>query len=123
MRPVLVMLVAACASSPAAREDHPRPTTNVGTGHPYWKQLSRDARASLGNGAPPTMCLVLRADGTILGGKFVPDAKGNVAVAEALRKFMDARNAHPVAVPAELRTTLDGWVCMPVEAPPSDDTL
>ena len=115
MRIALLALVIACGGPPAVREDHPLPTTNVGTAQPYWKELARGARASLGERAPgATMCLTLRADGHVTAARIGKSTS-------ELHGFVDARNQHPQPVPPELRSALDGWVCMPLPAIENDE--
>jgi hypothetical protein len=120
----LATIVAACGGKPVDRVEHPLPTTMVGTGHPYWKQLAHEARASLElprelePKTPPEGCFQLAADGKIGGTKLVHGGKVadvDAAVKKALDAVMRARNDHPIPVPAELKSALDGWVCLALE--------
>jgi hypothetical protein len=127
-----VAVVIACSSHSADRVEHPLPTTKVGTGHPYWKQLAHDARASLDiprelePSTPPEGCFRLAADGKVIAVK-LGHTTGQPAADDAVKHALDAvehaRNDKPVPVPAELRTTLDGWVCLAFEPVVTDDSL
>jgi hypothetical protein len=125
MRTFLLCFLFACASTSPPRSAQPLPTTFVGTGHPYWKQLALEARGNFAlpegmHEESPEGCFHLTAAGTIVETKLARGTTPGVdgAMKRALDAVMQARNAKPVPVPPELVPAISSWICVHFEPAP-----